>query len=137
MLQPKRTKYRKQFKGRIKGVAKGGFDLAFGEFGLKSLEPNRVNAREIEAARRAITRYMKRAGRVWIRVFPDVPVTAKPTEVRMGKGKGSVEYWACKVKPGRMMFEIDGVSEEIAREALRLGQAKLSVKTRFVQRIAE
>ena len=137
MLQPKRTKYRKQFKGRIKGVAKGGFDLAFGEFGLKSLEPNRVNAREIEAARRAITRYMKRAGRVWIRVFPDVPVTAKPTEVRMGKGKGSVEYWACKVKPGRMMFEIDGVSEEIAREALRLGAAKLSVKTRFVQRIAE
>ena len=137
MLQPKRTKYRKQFKGRIKGVAKGGFDLAFGEFGLKSLEPNRVNAREIEAARRAITRYMKRAGRVWIRVFPHVPVTAKPTEVRMGKGKGSVEYWACKVKPGRMMFEIDGVSEEIAREALRLGSAKLSVKTRFVQRIAE
>ena len=137
MLQPKRTKYRKLFKGRIKGVAKGGFDLAFGEFGLKALEPNRVNAREIEAARRAITRYMKRAGRVWIRVFPDVPVTAKPTEVRMGKGKGSVEYWACKVKPGRIMFEIDGVSEEIAREALRLGSAKLSVTTRFVQRIAE
>ena len=137
MLQPKRTKYRKQFKGRIKGVAKGGSDLAFGEFGLKAKEPNRVNAREIEAARRAITRYMKRAGRVWIRVFPDVPVTKKPTEVRMGKGKGGVEYWACKVKPGRMMFEIDGVSEEIAREALRLGSAKLSVKTRFVQRIAE
>jgi large subunit ribosomal protein L16 len=137
MLQPKRTKYRKQFKGRIKGVAKGGFDLAFGEFGLKSLEPNRVNAREIEAARRAITRAMKRAGRVWIRVFPDVPVTAKPTEVRMGKGKGGVEYWACKVKPGRMMFEIDGVPEELARQALTLGAAKLSVKTRFVQRIAE
>ncbi|TWF56536.1 50S ribosomal protein L16 [Neorhizobium alkalisoli] len=137
MLQPKRTKYRKQFKGRIKGVAKGGFDLAFGEFGLKSLEPNRVNAREIEAARRAITRAMKRAGRVWIRVFPDVPVTAKPTEVRMGKGKGGVEYWACKVKPGRMMFEIDGVTEELARQALTLGAAKLSVKTRFVQRIAE
>ena len=137
MLQPKRTKYRKQFKGRIKGVAKGGSDLAFGEFGLKAQEPNRENAREIEAARRAITRYMKRAGRVWIRVFPDVPVTKKPTEVRMGKGKGGVEYWACKVKPGRMMFEIDGVSEEIAREALRLGSAKLSVKTRFVQRIAE
>jgi large subunit ribosomal protein L16 len=137
MLQPKRTKYRKQFKGRIKGVAKGGFDLAFGEFGLKSLEPNRVNAREIEAARRAITRAMKRAGRVWIRVFPDVPVTAKPTEVRMGKGKGGVEYWACKVKPGRMMFEIDGVPEELARDALTLGAAKLSVKTRFVQRIAE
>ena len=137
MLQPKRTKYRKQFKGRIKGVAKGGSDLAFGEFGLKAQEPTRVNAREIEAARRAITRFMKRAGRVWIRVFPDVPVTKKPTEVRMGKGKGGVEYWACKVKPGRMMFEIDGVSEEIAREALRLGSAKLSVKTRFVQRIAE
>lgn len=134
MLQPKRTKYRKQFKGRIKGVAKGGFDLAFGEFGLKALEPNRVNAREIEAARRAITRYMKRAGRVWIRVFPDVPVTAKPTEVRMGKGKGSVEYWACKVKPGRIMFEIDGVSDTIAREALRLGAMKLPVTTRVVAR---
>jgi len=128
MLQPKRTKFRKQFKGRIHGVAKGGFDLAFGEYGLKAQEPNRVNAREIEAARRAITRHMKRAGRVWIRVFPDVPVTAKPTEVRMGKGKG---------KPGRVMFEIDGVSEELAREALRLGSAKLSVKTRFIQRIAE
>ncbi|CAN7326042.1 50S ribosomal protein L16 [Rhizobium sp. LjRoot254] len=137
MLQPKKTKFRKQFKGRIHGVAKGGFDLTFGEYGLKAQEPNRVNAREIEAARRAITRHMKRAGRVWIRVFPDVPVTKKPTEVRMGKGKGSVEYWACKVKPGRVMFEIDGVSEELAREALRLGSAKLSVKTRFVQRIAE
>ena len=137
MLQPKKTKFRRQFKGRIHGVAKGGTDLNFGQFGLKCLEPERVNAREIEAARRAITREMKRQGRVWIRVFPDVPVTAKPTEVRMGKGKGSVEYWACKVKPGRMMFEIDGVSEEIAREALRLGSAKLSVKTRFVQRIAE
>ena len=137
MLQPKRTKYRKQFKGRIKGVAKGGFDLAFGEFGLKSLEPNRVNAREIEAARRAITRYMKRAGRVWIRVFPDVPVTAKPTEVRMGKGKGSPEFWACRVKPGRIMFELDGVAEDVAREALRLGAAKLPIKTRFIQRIAE
>ena len=137
MLSPKRTKYRKAFKGRIKGQAKGGTTLAFGEYGLKALEPERVTARQIEAARRALTRHMKRAGRVWIRVFPDVPVTAKPTEVRMGKGKGSVEYWACKVKPGRMMFEIDGVSEEIAREALRLGSAKLSVKTRFVQRIAE
>ena len=134
MLQPKRTKYRKQFKGRIKGVAKGGFDLAFGEFGLKSLEPNRVNAREIEAARRAITRYMKRAGRVWIRVFPDVPVTAKPTEVRMGKGKGSVDRWVAKVKPGRIMFEIDGVGELIAREALRLGAMKLPVTTRIVAR---
>jgi large subunit ribosomal protein L16 len=137
MLQPKRTKFRKQFKGRIHGIAKGGFDLAFGEYGLKAQEPDRVNARQIEAARRAITRHMKRAGRVWIRVFPDVPVTKKPTEVRMGKGKGSVEFWACKVKPGRIMFEIDGVSEELAREALRLGAAKLSVKTRFVQRIAE
>jgi large subunit ribosomal protein L16 len=137
MLQPKKTKFRKQFKGRIHGVAKGGFDLAFGEYGLKAQEPNRVNAREIEAARRAITRHMKRAGRVWIRVFPDLPVTAKPTEVRMGKGKGSVEYWAARVKPGRVMFEIDGVSEELAREALRLGAAKLSVKTRFIQRIAE
>jgi large subunit ribosomal protein L16 len=137
MLQPKRTKYRKQFKGRIKGVAKGGSELNFGSFGLKAQEPDRVNARQIEAARRAITRHMKRAGRVWIRVFPDVPVTSKPTEVRMGKGKGSVDYWACKVKPGRVMFEIDGVSEEIAREALRLGAAKLSVKTRFIQRIAE
>ena len=137
MLQPKKTKFRKQFKGRIHGVAKGGYDLTFGEYGLKAQEPNRVNAREIEAARRAITRHMKRAGRVWIRVFPDVPVTKKPTEVRMGKGKGSVEYWACKVKPGRVMFEIDGVSEELAREALRLGSAKLSVKTRFIQRIAE
>jgi large subunit ribosomal protein L16 len=137
MLQPKRTKYRKQHKGRIKGVAPGGTDLTFGSFGLKAQEPNRVNAREIEAARRAITRHMKRAGRVWIRIFPDVPVTSKPTEVRMGKGKGSVEFWAAKVKPGRIMFEIDGVSEDIAREALRLGAAKLSVKTRFVQRIAE
>ena len=137
MLQPKKTKFRKQFKGRIHGVAKGGTDLNFGQFGLKCLEPERVNAREIEAARRAITRQMKRQGRVWIRVFPDVPVTSKPTEVRMGKGKGGVDYWAARVKPGRIMFEIDGVSEETARQALRLGAAKLSVKTRFMQRIAE
>jgi large subunit ribosomal protein L16 len=137
MLQPKRTKFRKQFKGRIHGLAKGGTNLDFGGFGLKALEPNRVTAREIEAARRAITREMKRAGRVWIRVFPDVPVTGKPTEVRMGKGKGGVDYWACRVKPGRVMFEIDGVPEDVAREALRLGAAKLSVRTRFVQRIAE
>jgi large subunit ribosomal protein L16 len=137
MLQPKRTKFRKQFKGRIHGTAKGGTNLDFGEFGLKSLEPNRVNAREIEAARRAITRQMKRAGRVWIRIFPDLPISKKPTEVRMGKGKGSIEYWAARVHPGRVMFEIGGVSEEIAREALRLGAAKLSVRTRFVQRIAE
>jgi large subunit ribosomal protein L16 len=112
MLQPKRTKFRKQFKGRIHGTAKGGTDLNFGGFGLKALEPNRVTAREIEAARRAITRFMKRQGRVWIRVFPDVPVTSKPTEVRMGKGKGSVDYWAARVKPGRIMFEIDGVAED-------------------------
>jgi large subunit ribosomal protein L16 len=137
MLQPKRTKFRKQFKGRIHGAAKGGTNLDFGAFGLKALEPERVTARQIEAARRAITREMKRQGRVWIRIFPDVPVTSKPTEVRMGKGKGSVEYWACRVKPGRVMFEIDGVSEVIAREALRLGAAKLPVRTRFVQRIAE
>ena len=137
MLQPKRTKFRKQFKGRIHGTAKGGTDLNFGGYGLKALEPNRVTAREIEAARRAITRQMKRQGRVWIRIFPDVPVTSKPTEVRMGKGKGSVDFWACRVKPGRVMFEIDGVSEDIAREALRLGAAKLPIKTRFVQRIAE
>ena len=137
MLQPKRTKFRKQFKGRIHGNAKGGTDLNFGSFGLKAQEPNRVNAREIEAARRAITRSMKRQGRVWIRIFPDVPVSKKPTEVRMGKGKGSNEYWCAKVAPGRMMFEIDGVNEDIAREALRLGAAKLSVKTRIIQRIAE
>jgi large subunit ribosomal protein L16 len=137
MLQPKRTTYRKQFKGRIHGAAKGGTDLNFGAFGLKALEPNRVTAREIEAARRAITRQMKRQGRVWIRIFPDVPVTSKPTEVRMGKGKGAVDFWACRVKPGRVMFELDGVDEETAREALRLGAAKLSVRTRFVQRIAE
>ncbi len=137
MLQPKRTKFRKQHKGRIKGNAKGGTDLNFGAFGLKAQEPERVTARQIEAARRAITRHMKRAGRVWIRIFPDVPVTSKPTEVRMGKGKGSVDYWACKVKPGRIMFEIDGVPEDIAREALRLGAMKLPVKTRFIQRIAD
>ena len=137
MLQPKKTKFRKQFKGRIHGVAKGGTDLNFGQFGLKCLEPERVNAREIEAARRAITREMKRQGRVWIRIFPDVPVSKKPPEVRMGKGKGANEYWAARVKPGRIMFEIDGVAEDIAREALRLGAAKLSVRTRFVQRIAE
>ena len=137
MLQPKRTKFRKQHKGRIHGAAKGGFTLNFGMYGLKAQEPDRVNARQIEAARRAITRHMKRAGRVWIRVFPDVPVSKKPTEVRMGKGKGKTEYWAVRIKPGRIMFEIDGVSEEIAREALRLGARKLSVRTRFVQRIAD
>ena len=137
MLQPKRTKFRKQFKGRIHGVAQGGTELNFGEFGLKAVEPERVTARQIEAARRALTRHMKRAGRVWIRVFPDVPVSAKPTEVRMGKGKGAPEYWAARVKPGRIMFEIDGVSAELAREALTLAAAKLPIKTRFIQRIAE
>ena len=135
MLQPKRTKFRKAHKGRIKGVAKGGFSLNFGSYGLKSLEPERVTARQIEAARRAITRQMKRQGRVWIRIFPDLPVTDKPAEVRMGKGKGSVEYWAARVHPGRIMFEIDGVPDDIAREALRLGAAKLPVKTRIVTRI--
>ena len=137
MLQPKKTKFRKQFKGRIHGTAKGGTDLNFGQFGLKALEPERVTARQIEAARRAITREMKRQGRVWIRIFPDVPVTQKPTEVRMGSGKGSPEYWAARVKPGRIVFEIDGVAEDIAREALRLGAAKLPIRTRFIQRIAE
>ena len=137
MLQPKRTRFRKAFKGRIHGVAKGGTLLNFGSFGLKALEPERVTARQIEAARRAITRQMKRAGRVWIRIFPDVPVTKKPTEVRMGKGKGAVELWAARVAPGRIMFEIDGVNEETAREALRLGAAKLPIRTRIVARIAD
>jgi large subunit ribosomal protein L16 len=137
MMQPKRTKFRKAFKGRIHGLAKGGTDLNFGAYGMKVVEPGRITARQIEAARRAITRHLKRVGRVWIRIFPDVPVTSKPTEVRMGKGKGAVDYWAARVKPGRIMFEIDGVNEETAREALRLGAAKLSVRTRFVQRIAE
>jgi large subunit ribosomal protein L16 len=134
MLQPKRTKFRKMFKGRIHGEAKGGFDLNFGTYGLKAVEPDRVTARQIEAARRAMTRHMKRQGRVWIRIFPDVPVTQKPTEVRMGKGKGSVEYWAAKVKPGRIMFEIDGVAEPVAREALRLAAMKLPIKSRIVVR---
>ena len=137
MLQPKRTKFRKAHKGRIKGMAKGGTSLNFGSYGLKSLDAERVTARQIEATRRAITRHMKRAGRVWIRIFPDVPVTKKPTEVRMGKGKGSVEFWACKVKPGRIMFEIDGVSDAVAREALRLGAAKLPVRTKIVMRPGE
>lgn len=137
MLQPKKTKFRKQFKGRINGVSEAGSFLSYGTFGLKALEPERITARQIEAARRTITRYMKRAGKVWIRVFPDVPVTQKPTEVRMGKGKGSVEYWAVKVKPGRIMFEIDGVSSEIAREAFRLASAKLPIKTKMVERIQD
>ena len=135
MMQPKKTKFRRAFKGRIKGNTKGGAALNFGEYGLKALEPNRVNAREIEAARRAITREMKRQGRVWIRIFPDVPVSQKPVEVRMGKGKGAVEFWAARVAPGRIMFEVDGVPEAIARESLRLGAAKLSVKTKIVARM--
>ena len=134
MLQPKRTKFRKMHKGRSHGEAKGGFLLNFGSFALKATEPERVTARQIEAARRAITRHMKRQGRVWIRIFPDTPVSAKPVEVRMGKGKGSNDYWAAKVKPGRIMFEIDGVAEDIAREALRLGAMKLPVTTRVVVR---
>jgi large subunit ribosomal protein L16 len=137
MLQPKKTKFRKAFKGRLNGNAKGGTSLNFGSFGLKAMEPERVTARQIEAARRAITRQMKRAGRVWIRVFPDLPVSKKPTEVRMGKGKGSPEFWAARVKPGKIMFEIDGVGEETAREALRLGAAKLPIRTRVVARLGE
>ncbi len=137
MLQPKRTKYRKAHKGRIHGNAKGGTTLNFGAYGLKATEPARVTARQIEAARRAITRHMKRAGRVWIRIFPDVPVSKKPTEVRMGKGKGSPEFWAAKVKPGRIMFEIDGVPNNVAREALRLGAAKLPLGVRFVARVGD
>ena len=137
MLQPKRTKYRKAFKGRIHGVAKSGFTLNNGSFGLKAMEPNRVTAREIEAARRALTREMKRLGKVWIRVFPDVPVSKKPIEVRMGSGKGAPEFWVARVKPGRILFEIDGVPDAVARHALTLGAAKLSVKTKIVSRIGE
>jgi large subunit ribosomal protein L16 len=137
MLQPKRTKYRKAHKGRIKGTASSAASLSFGTFGLKAQEPARITARQIEAARRAMTRQMKRAGRVWIRIFPDVPVSKKPTEVRMGKGKGTPELWVCRVKPGRIMFEIDGVAPDLAKEALRLGAAKLPVRTRVVQRIAD
>ena len=137
MLQPKRTKYRKAFKGRIHGQAKAGFTLTYGSHGLKALEPNRVTAREIEAARRALTREMKRVGKVWIRIFPDVPVSKKPIEVRMGSGKGAPEYWVARVKPGRILFEIDGVPDAIARQALTLGAAKLSVKTKIVTRIGE
>ena len=135
MLSPKRTKYRKQHKGRVKGVAKGGTEINFGSYGLKAMAPGRVTARQIEAARRAITRHIKRAGRVWIRVFPDVPVSQKPAEVRMGKGKGSPEYWMCRVKPGRIMFELDGVEPTIARRAFELASAKLPLKTKFVTRL--
>ena len=135
MLQPKKTKYRKQFKGRIHGDAKGGFALNFGAFGLKSLQPERVTARQIEAARRAITRQMKRQGRVWIRVFPDVPISSKPAEVRMGSGKGAPEFWAARVNPGRILFEVDGVPSDVAHEALRLGAAKLPVRTKVITRL--
>jgi large subunit ribosomal protein L16 len=136
MLQPKRTKFRKQFKGRIKGEAKGGSDLNFGSYGLKALEPERITARQIEAARRAIARHTKRQGRIWLRIYPDVPVTKKPAEVRMGSGKGSVELWVARVKPGRILFEIGGVNPQIAKEALELGAAKLPIKTRIVTRLA-
>jgi large subunit ribosomal protein L16 len=137
MLSPKRTKFRKAHKGRIKGVAKGGFSLDFGAFGMKAMEPGRITARQIEAARRAITRHMKRVGKVWIRVFPDVPVSKKPAEVRMGSGKGSPEFWMCRVKPGRIMFEIDGVQKPLAEEAFRLAAAKLPIKTRLVSRLGD
>src|ERR1044072_3862377 len=137
MLQPKKTKFRKQFKGRISGTAKGGVDLNFGQFGLKALEPERVNARQIEAARRAITRAMKRAGRAWIRIFPDVPVSSKPTEVRMGKGKGAPEFWAARVKPGRIMFELDGVPGPLAAEAFSRAAMKLPIKTKVVARLGD
>ena len=137
MLSPKRTKFRKQHKGRIHGNAKGGASLNFGSYGLKAVEPARVTARQIEASRRTITRHLRRVGKVWIRIFPDVPVSSKPAEVRMGKGKGTPEFWVARVKPGRVMFEIDGVSEELAERALELASAKLPMKTRFVKRIAE
>lgn len=135
MMSPKKTKYRKAHKGRIRGNAKGGYSLNFGAFGLKAMQPERITARQIEAARRAISRYVKRVGRMWIRVFPDVPVTRKPAEVRMGSGKGSVEYWVARVEPGRIMFEIDGVDEKTAREAFDRASAKLPIKTKFVARI--
>ena len=137
MLQPKRTKFRKAHKGRIHGNAKGGTQLNFGAYGLKATRPARVTARQIEAARRAITRHLRRAGRVWIRIFPDVPVSTKPAEVRMGKGKGNPEYWVARVKPGRIMFEIDGVSADLATEALKLASAKLPLDTKVVRRLGE
>jgi large subunit ribosomal protein L16 len=137
MLSPKRTKFRKAHKGRIKGETKGGSQLNFGSFGLKALEPERITARQIEAARRALTRHLKRQGRVWIRIFPDVPVSSKPAEVRMGSGKGSPEFWVARVAPGRIMFEVDGVPEELARRGFELAAAKLPIKTKFVRRIGE
>jgi large subunit ribosomal protein L16 len=135
MLSPKKTKYRKAHKGKIHGLAKGGTSLLFGSYGIKSVDPERVTARQIEAARRAIVRYLRKAGRMWIRVFPDLPVTQKPAEVRMGSGKGGVEYWACRVKPGRILFEVEGISEDEAKEAFAKASAKLPVRTRFVKRI--
>jgi large subunit ribosomal protein L16 len=137
MLSPKRSKYRKQHKGRIHGLSKGGFTLTFGTYGLKALEPERITARQIESARRAITRAMRRTGRVWIRIFPDVPVSTKPAEVRMGSGKGSPEFWVARVAPGRIMFEIDGITAALAKEALTLGAAKLPIKTKFVTRMGD
>ena len=137
MLSPKRTKYRKAFKGRIHGLAKGGTALNFGAYGLKAVEPGRVTARQIEAARRAISRHIRRVGRVWIRIFPDVPVSSKPAEVRMGSGKGTPEFWIAQVKPGRIMFELDGVPADTAREAFTLAAAKLPIGVRFVQRLGE
>ena len=134
MLQPKKTKFRKQHKGRIHGLAKGGYNVNFGNYALKATEPERITARQIEAARRALTRHMKRQGRVWIRIFPDLPVSQKPAEVRMGKGKGTPEYWACRVKPGRILFELDGVSEDLAKRAFELGAAKLPIQTKFITR---
>lgn len=135
MLSPKKTKFRKAHKGRIHGCAKAGYSLAFGNYGLKALEPERVTARQIEAARRVITRFIKRQGKLWIKIFPDVPVSSKPAEVRMGKGKGSPEYWACRVKPGKILFELDGIPEDVAKEAFEKGSAKLPIKTKFVKRI--
>lgn len=135
MLSPKKTKFRKAFKGKIKGVTKAGAEVSFGSYGLKALDPARITARQIEAARRSITRYVKRTGRMWIRIFPDLPVSKKPAEVRMGSGKGSPEYWACRVKPGRVMFELDGIPEDTAREAFELASAKLPIHTKFVKRV--
>ena len=135
MLSPKRTKYRKAHKGRIHGLAKGGTDLNFGAYGLKAIEPARITARQIESARRAITRYIRRAGRVWIRIFPDVPVSTKPAEVRMGSGKGNPEFWVCRVKPGRILFELDGVAPELAKKAFELASAKLPISTKFITRL--
>lgn len=137
MLSPKKTKYRKAHKGRIHGLAKGGTELVFGAYGLKALDPERVTARQIEAARRAITRHIRRVGRLWIRIFPDIPVSTKPAEVRMGKGKGSPEFWVCRVKPGRIMFELDGVPADLARVAFERAAAKLPIRTRFIARIGE